>query len=588
MQRHVIKIAGQSGSGLVTTGEIFIKALKHLGFFITSDREYPSLIKGGHACFQIDFGPQELRSLSTHVDVVMAVDRVGLMYYLDNVKDGGIVVHGDERYEKVPGLVDRAREKDVQLVYLPERETVHKLGGNLLMTNMIMLGLTWRVLGFPLETLENEVKTKFASKPKLLAVDLKLIQTGYKAKGVAHLPDLAIPLPEQKADAKMLINGNEALALGAIQAGVRAYYAYPMSPSSSILGYLANKSHVTGMVVKQAEDEITAAQMAVGSMLMGTRALVGTSGGGYDLMTETVSLAGMVECPLVIIDCQRPGPATGLPTWTSQGDLNMVIHAGHGEFARVVIGCSDPESCYELIQHAMNIAEHYQAMVVVFSEKVICEARVTVDPFQDNIVSIERGLVTDQVELSGLNSEERYAYTESGISKRWMPGSSEAVYYSNSDEHLPDGRLTEEAGPTTAMMDKRLRKVGTIKAALPKPQCFGVENDAQISFVGWGSSKNAMRDTLVACEALGVSVNYLHYDYLWPFDEVAAQEFFANNPNVHLIEGNHDGQLGTIVEDRAGVKFVGRLLKYDGRAFFVDDVMRYINRHIGQIPLQFN
>src|SRR6185295_14504709 len=429
-------------------------ALKRQGFYLNADREYPSLIKGGHADYQIDFGLEPIYASSSEVDIVTAVDRTGLLNYLERVKEGGIVIHGDERHQLITGLSERIATRKAQVVYIPARKIAHECGGTELMSNMVLLGLTWRVFGLPLDALAEEVKKRFAKKPELLAIDLKCLAAGYEAQEVLEkLPELKIPKPEHVPET-LLINGTEALCLGAIHAGVRAYYAYPMSPSSGILTYMAAKAHETRMIVKQGEDEITVAEMTLGSMFMGTRALCGTSGGGYDLMSETVSLAGMIECPLVIVLCQRPGPATGLPTWTAQGDLTLAIGSAHGEFPRIVVGCSDPESSYELIQHALNFAEKFQTVVFVLSEKVICESRTTVAPFSQNTIPIERGIVADPERLKTLTSQDRYKLTASGISERWLPGSSPAYYFANSDEHCADGTLTEDATEVQAMMAK--------------------------------------------------------------------------------------------------------------------------------------
>lgn len=574
MARTSIRITGSSGSGLVSTGEIFMRALKHMGFYLTSDREYPSLIKGGFATLQIDFDTAPLRSLSRQVSLVVAVDRVGYLGALNEVMDGGTIIHGDERYELVPDLIEQAKARNIRLIYLPEREIVHAVGGNLLMTNMVILGVAWRVLGWELAPLVAEMEKRFKSKPALLALDLKCLAAGYAAEGVENLPNLQIPIPASVPNT-ILLEGNQSLALGAIHGGMRAYYAYPMSPSSSILTYIAATAKQTGVLVKQAEDEITAAQMAIGSMHMGTRALVATSGGGYDLMTETISLAGIIETPLVIALCQRPGPGTGLPTRTAQGDLNLAIHAGHGEFARVVIGVSDPESCFELTQHALNLAEQFQTFVALLTEKVICETHATVPPFEQNKIPVLRGLVEESERL-GLVSADRYALSASGVSKRWLPGQSETVYYANSDEHLEDGRLTEAPYASKAMMDKRIRKHNTIHDALPDPTILGPKKGAAISFVGWGSSKNVMHDIIAAAKDSGVKVNYLHFDYLWPLRTDVLNRFFQENSHVFLIEGNAFGQLGILIEQHTENRFVDRLLKYDGQAFFVEDVLEFI------------
>ncbi len=451
------------------------------------------------------------------------------------------------------------------------------------MVNMVLLGLMWRILGFDLRPLEAAIRKQFASKPELLKIDLKCVRSGYKADG-QKVPEYKIKVPG-RAPKKLLLDGNMGIALGAIEAGVRTYFMYPMSPASSILMYLANFGRQTGMVVKQAEDEITAAQMTLGAMFAGSRAFTATSGGGYDLMTETVSLAGMTETPWVCVMCQRPGPATGLPTWTAQGDLNMVIHSSHGEFARLVMAASDPTSCYELIQHAMNYAEEFQIPVILLSEKTICEAQTMVDPLNAKI-PIKRGLVTGKA-LEKLTPADRFKLTKSGVSMRWLPGSSKTGYYGNGDEHKEDGTLTEHGPECAAMQEKRLRKMATLKNSLPDPKIYGPKSGADISFIGWGSSKSVMIDAIEEAKSInrsrggkkGLTVNYLHYEYLWPLKEKPAIQFLKNNKNVHILEGNHQGQLANMIEGATHLKFKGRLLKYDGRHFFLEDVIDYVKKN---------
>lgn len=573
MNRTTLKVAGESGMGLLSVGRIVAKVLKHMGFYVHSDREYPSLIKGGHSNLQIDFGLKPIHSLSREVDLVIALDRAGLMEYLDVIKKGGILVHGYERHELIKDLHIKAKKRNIKLMYLPAHTIARSLGGSDVMVNMVLLGLIWKILGFSLKPLEDAIKKQFAKKPELLKIDLKCVQAGYKPKEIKKIPQYKITLPK-RVPKTLLLDGNMGVALGAAEAGVRSYFMYPMSPASSILMYLANFSHETKMVVKQAEDEITAAQMTLGAMFMGSRSFTATSGGGYDLMTETVSLAGMTETPWVCVVCQRPGPATGLPTWTGQGDLNMVINSSHGEFSKLIVAASDPTSCYELIQHAMNYAEEFQIPVIFLSEKTIAEAQTMVEPFNSKI-PIKRGLVTGKA-LEKVVPSDRFKLTKNGVSFRWLPGTSETGYYGNGDEHKEDGTLTEKGPECAAMYDKRMRKMETLKKALPGPVTYGVKKGADISFIGWGSSKGTMLDIIEEMKKEGIKVNYLHYEYLWPLKEKPAISFFKENKKVHILEGNYQGQLANMIESATGLKFKGRLLKYDGRHFFLEDVMEYI------------
>ncbi len=581
MNRISLKIAGESGMGLLTVGKIISKALKDIGYYVVSDREFPSLIKGGCSNVQVDFSNNKIYSLGNQVDVVVALDRHGLVKYIDDIKKGGILIHGYERHEMIPELKKKCKKRNIKILYLPAREIAYSMGGSILMVNMVLMGLLWKVLGLDLKDVIDDVKRRFKSKPKLLKIDLKCIKYGYEPKKhLKDIPQTDIP-KSKKLSKKLLIDGTKALCLGAIHCGVRAYYAYPMSPSSGVLTYIADTSHDTGVIVKQAEDEITAAQLCMGSMHNGCRAFTATSGGGFDLMTETVSCAGITETPLLIVIGQRPGPGTGLPTWTCQADLDLAINAGHGEYPRIVIGCADPESSFRLIQHAFNFAEEYQTPTIVLTEKHVYDCHMVVDEFSQKNIPIKRGLITKKSELKKLESKQRYEFTDSGVSKRWLPGTSDAYYYANSDEHEEDGSITEEARPVNKMIQKRhVKKFETIKKNLPKPEIIGVEKDADISFIGWGSSKNAIRDAIEAQKKNGVKVNYMHFDFVWPIHEKAANNFFKNNKNVHLIEGNMHGQLGKLIEAETGKKFKNKLLKYNGRPFFFEDVMEYINKKV--------
>jgi len=573
MNRIVIKIAGESGMGIESSGMIVMKALKKMGFWLYSEREFPSLIKGGRANIQINFSDQQIYGMSDKIDVGVAVDREGLLDCLETVKSGGIIVNGFERWNKViKNLNVLASEKNLNVIHIPAREIALNNGGNIIMVNVVLLGYLWSILGFQLESLNDQIKIQFSTKADLLPVNLACSQGGfeYQTEGETK-PKLEVNFLANTTTGainSLLIDGNSSLVLGSVAGGVRSYFGYPMSPSSSILTYMADVADEYNITVKQVEDEITAAQMTLGAMHMGTRSLTATSGGGFDLMTETVSLAAMIEIPFVVVIAQRPGPATGLPTWTGQADLNLAIHAGHGEFTKLVVGCSDPENCFYLIQKTFNLAEKYQIPSIVLTEASIAMSYATIPNFTQKI-EVNRHLAEDNLELIQAN---RYQLSQTGVSKRWIPGSHQAIYFANGDEHWSGGELTEDANRTEQMIQKRNLKEKYLLQDLPEPEIFGDKN-ATHTIVGWGSTKKAVLDSLDILNNKGVSVNYLHYQFLWPVKTDLIQEISKKAESLILVEGNYGGQFGQILEQKAEIKFTKKFLKYNGRPVVLEDIL---------------
>jgi 2-oxoglutarate ferredoxin oxidoreductase subunit alpha len=486
------------------------------------------------------------------------------------VWEGGVVIHSisDLTLEgEQKKIID---EKKIKLLYIDAVKIAKDLGGSEIMANMVLVGLVWKILGLDLADIKSEITERFEDKPDLLCKDLECLEAGFNNPNTENVTfDIQLEKNKELSDS-MIVTGNQATALGAISAGVRAYYAYPMTPASSILTYLASKQKETGMLIKQAEDEITAANMSIGSMYAGTRAFVATSGGGFDLMTESLSLAAMTETPWVCMISQRPGPATGVPTWTSASDLNLAVCAGHGEYPRIVIAASDAKSAYRVTQEAFNLAEKYQVPVLLLSEKQIAESLFDVNDMGE-VVPIERHIVED--------GKVRYEITDSGVSPRWIPGSSDSLYTANSDEHLEDGSSVEEAEPVKQMYKKRMRKEKTILDDLPEPEYFGDENP-DVVFVGWGSVKSAVIDAMDVFQEVGLEekVGYLHYEYIYPLKTDKLMDFVESGEKIILVENNYKGQLGELITQKTGYKFNEKLLKYDGRPFFVEDVVNYLTK----------
>jgi pyruvate/2-oxoacid:ferredoxin oxidoreductase alpha subunit/Pyruvate/2-oxoacid:ferredoxin oxidoreductase gamma subunit len=724
--RYAIKIAGESGS-LSTAGNIVIDCLRHLGFYVYCEREFPSLIKGGRANVQINFAKYPIRSLSHKTQVGVALDREGVLDCLDTLGAGSIMINGFERWQKViKDLPTQIEEKGITMYELPAREITEKLGGSAIMVNTVLVGFLFKVLGLELEPMILALTKQLAKKPDLLEINKNCAKFGYEYEmeltnkldlGELNNPsqfvtapsdnmsqgNLAVPYPLQVAidntaksqqlsieaeDGKLplakgpaaqadwglkgdatnngvalatstnyslpadhiFIDGNSAICLGALQAGCRAHYQYPMSPSTTVLTTFATWADKTGMLVKQAEDEITAIQMALGSMHTGTRAMTATSGGGFDLMTETISLAGMIETPCVCLIVQRPGPATGLPTWTGQADLNLAIHSGHGEYGKLVIACSDVQSCYENIQHAFDLAEKFQIPVMLLSEANIGMSNITIPQFQQNLIPNNRYLINGEknsvilsvakdpvlvldeetlIEKIKLTPNLRYQITESGVSHRWIPGTDEAIYFANGDEHHEDGSL-DESLTAGDMIAKRVRKLKTIEDGLPEPEIFSSNSlnalekqnspylwggktesfdggsvavksstisntgtgsfaslkmtnlskipSKSISFLGWGSTKSTILDAIDQLAIINpdITVNYIHFNYMFPLKTTLLNEFLEANPNTILIEGNATGQLGELITAKTGFMFKDKMLKWNGRPFYVEEIVEKV------------
>lgn len=574
-KRLVIKIAGESGQGVNSIGEIVARALKGSGFFTFGYREYPSLIRGGHAFHQIDFAGNAIYSPSRESDVLVCLSRLSFHVYLSSLKAGGQVIHMLSALaltEEEQKLVD---EKNIKITYLAAEKLAQEVGGKAIMANVVLIGALWKLLDLPIEPLSSVIYDQFVKKPEVIEPNIACLKKGY-ASSLDTLTKLKINFAtDSKRSFDALLSGNNLISLGAVAAGVRAYFAYPMTPSSSILSYMANIYHDTGILVKQFDDEISVAQSAIGAAFMGTRALVATSGGGFDLMTESVSLAGMTETPFVCVVAQRPGPATGLPTWTAQSDLNLAVYGAHGEFPRCVLAAGDPKSAYLVIQNAFNIAEKYQMPVIVLTDKEIAESLFQVEDLE-NGTPIERHLVGED-ELKSIVASDRYKLTENGISPRWLPGSSDETYVANSDEHLGDGTITEDAESSRLMYLKRLKKMETLLAALPEPKIFGPA-EASLTLLGWGSIKNTVCDVLDLWNDKHAdrAVNYLHYEYIYPLRVEKINELIVQKQPIVLVENNALGQLGMLLSAHTGYQFEDRFLKFDGRPFFVEDLFEYL------------
>ncbi len=588
MTRVALKIVGASGQGINSIGEILAKGLKRAGYCIFGYREYPSLIKGGHASYQLDISNSHITSSETRVDVLLTLNHHGLEKNLQEVKDGGIVVHFVDDWKFSDADKASFKKRKIRVVHLPVDAILKEMNAKAILGNVLLAAFLWSALGQDKEQLKALVGERFAKKKALLDANMQCVERGYGYTDPA-IGRVSVAMPEASARWKdhLLLTGSHAMGLGAVHAGVRLYAGYPMTPSSPLLTYISELQNQTGMVIKQAEDEITAAQMVSGAMHMGTRALTATSGGGFDLMSETLSLNGIIENPTVFVLAQRPGPATGLPTWTGQGDLLLAVHTAHGEFARCVLSVSDADDAFHLMPVAFNLAEKFQISVIVLTDKQIAEALYTQSPYDQSETVIDRGnIVREPKKLAALQGSDRYdpAKAVNGVNSRWLPGSKAATWNAQGDEHNGDGTVDESAANAKAQLEKRMKKQEALKAALPEPELWITQKGHRtitksdpaldVLFVGWGSTKGPMLDVLKA--EVGTSIGYLHYSYLWPLKTDRLMKLAKTTKKIVLIEGNHEGQLGKLIAMECGLRVSEKLLKYDGRPFFYDELFSSI------------
>ncbi|MDP7068936.1 MAG: 2-oxoacid:acceptor oxidoreductase family protein, partial [Candidatus Peribacteraceae bacterium] len=467
-------------------------------------------------------------------------------------------------------------DRKIKILYLPMEKILKEHSSRPIVGNMMVTSVVWGLLGRDFQNLKDMSAEQFSHKgEKVIALNHTFIDEGKKfLDESASDIVIEIPAPDKKHKDDLLLIGSEAMGMGMIHAGCRMYCGYPMTPSSPLLKYIADKQNETGMVVKQAEDEITAMQMVSGAAWMGTRAATATSGGGYDLMSETLSLNGICENPSVMVLAMRQGPATGLPTWSGQGDMLLSIFGSHGEYPRLVMSVSNTQDSFDLMPEAFNYAEEYQLPVTILTDKNIAEGLYMQPPYDLKKAKLRRGnLVTDQKALDKLESTDRYdPNAEGGVSPRWLPGAKAATWCMQGDEHDGEGNVEEGAENAVLQMDKRMKKMDTMKAALPEPELIGSQ-DPEVLIVSWGSNRGPIEDAIKGMGNGDSGIGYLHYTYLWPLKTEKLEQLAKKAKKVVLVEATHQGHLGKLIRMECGIEFDQTILKYDGRPFFYDELL---------------
>ncbi len=575
---YIVLFGGEAGYGVMSAGMMLARAAVRNSLHAVVVNEYPSLIKGGLNNCLVRVSDSPLTSFEETVDVLGAVSQQAYELNVGKVKPGGLVFH--DTGVKVDAV---SPPVGVKLISVP---LIQSGSGEMakVMANSAVVGAFCALTDFPADAVKAVIASEFA-KPEVLGKNLAIFNQTWRAvKEGQLLAGMKFPFALQPSPSpRMLLTGNDAIALGALQAGCRFAAGYPMTPGTSVLTYLADHAVDYGLVFKQAEDEIAAVNMLIGAGFAGVRALGATSGGGFALMTEAVGFAAMAEAPLVMVVAQRGGPSTGLPTRTMQADLNQVLYASQGEFARVVVAPGDVEECFSETFRAFNLAEKYQVPCFILTDKFLADSSVTQPFFDTKGMEVNRGKRVDEAWLAEHQPYLRYRLTEDGVSERAIPGQAGGRHIATSYTHGEDGFYSsghkEYAGNepeiTRAGIDKLFAKLPGILAEIPGVKLHGPEQ-ADLTIIAWGSTKGAALAAIELAKEQGISVNLLQILYAAPFPEAAVTEVLKKARRTLLLEGNRTAQMGALLRCQTGFAADAQYLKYDSRTFAPSGILQKI------------
>ncbi len=571
----IIRVGGAAGTGVASVGQTIATLALRSGLHIQTYNYYQSIIRGGHVAYHIRVSDEEIGSQGDGVDYVLALDEYAVEIQSQYLTSGGYLI-----YDKDTINVDKSKlSPEINLMPIPLISLARKEGRETRMLNTSGFGVIAALLCLGKDIVEEVLQEQFGAKSKRLAesnVNAALASYDYVQEQYPECQK-EFKLSEKR---RLLMNGNEAIALGAITAGCRFYAAYPMTPATGILHVMAANAKKYGIVAKQAEDEIAVINMTIGAGFAGARAMCGTSGGGFALFSEAIGEAGITETPLVIVESARGGPSTGLPTRTEQGDLNQILGASQGDYPKIIIAPGNVEEAFYTAVEAFNLADKYQCPVIISIDLQLSESASSVNSLDADVPIIR------PIKAAIQNGEEfkRYLVTDSGISPLVHPGDPESIFVAGSDEHDEDDSLLSDvrAGLPDMLvirrkqMEKRMRKIETALNELPAPTLEGPE-DAPLTIIGYGSTKGAITDARKLLEKYNISTNHLHIKYLQPFHSNEVYSILERSKKCLVVEGNYTGQLERLVKGETGSsKVFVNLRRYDGDPFYPLDIVKKV------------
>lgn len=579
MREVTVGIGGAAGDGLDKSGDTIARTAGRLGLFLYAYNSYQSIIRGGHIWLRIRIGQEKVYSHGDRLNVLMALNQDAVERHAREVESGGAILYNSDRLTCPTPLVG----PNVLTVPLPVGEITQPLGKfPPIMQNTVLAGALLFLTGLEFDMMAEVLRDTFQHKGE----DIVQKNTAVARAGYEYAEKHFVPLGYEWSFSRVrrpFITGNEAFALGAVAAGCKFYSAYPMTPASSLLHWMAAHGERCGVVVKQCEDELGVVNMAIGAGYAGVRAMCATSGGGFALMTEAIGQAGMIEAPVVIINVQRGGPSTGLPTKTEQADLNQVFGASQGDYPRVIIAPTDVVDCCDSVAQAFNLAEKYQMPVLILSDLLLSEHPETVDPhLLHPDVPIERGELVAEWD-SGGGPFKRYRFTKSGVSPRALPGTANTLHVAASDDHDEQGILISDMFTSPPVrrkiQEKRMHKMDLIPKELSPPETYGPQ-EADVTLIGWGSSKGVIREAVDALNEEGILTNQLQVKYLVPFQAGEIKAILSRSKKTLCVECNYTGQFARFLRAETGFSVDDLILRYDGEpldpAFIVARVKMFL------------
>ncbi|MBU0461951.1 MAG: 2-oxoacid:acceptor oxidoreductase subunit alpha [Nanoarchaeota archaeon] len=564
-------MGGEAGFGIVNAGVVFSRTCSRGGLHVFDRVSYPSLIKGDHNNLHVRVEDEPIYAHVRPIDILVALNNDTINRQKHRLQPNALVIYdGDE----VKIGKDELPHQSIQLCPVSLKKIAEKNGGKIMM-NTVAIGASFGLLEYPFEILSGVIKDSFGKKGgSIVDSNIAAAKEGYEfgKKNYASLSQFKLsPLKGQPK--RMLITGSDALGIGAIKSGVKLVAGYPMTPGTTTMEYIATREYENKIVIKHTEDELAAFNMMCGASFAGIRAFNTTSGGGFDLMTEALSMSGMVETPVVSMIAMRGGPSTGLPTHTEQADLNMALHAGHGEFPRIVIAPGDQEECFYDTFNLFNLAEKYQVTGLILSDKHLQSSHRAIEFFDHKKLKIDRGKLLSDAEVSR-NKEKRFKrfqFIDDGVSPRVVPGQKGGIHRVSTDEHDEYGEITEDQVNRVKMMEKRYKKIDTVLKEIPAPKVYG-DADADLTIICWGSTKGMALEAMKWLKKDGLKVNMIHFVWMWPFPAEKVKPLFSRCKKLLLVEQNITSQLGRLIREQLLMDIPEKMLKYNGSPFYPEEI----------------